>query len=423
MSGVAWDEVSVEDLAASSPNALATGPFGSAIGSRFFRASGVPVIRGSNLSVDPEVRLRDEGLVFLEPAKAAEFSRSIVRSGDLVFTSWGTINQVGLIDKSAAYDEYVISNKQMKVTPDTRKASPEFLYYLFSSPAMQRQILDGAIGTGVPGFNLTRLRALRLGVPRLPEQERIATAIADADALAAHVRQLIAKKVNVKQGLMQELLTGQTRLPGSTGEWTTLRVAASSHLKARIGWQGLTTQEYRSSGKYRLVGGTDFRDGRVDWQRTPYVDKWRFDQDANIQLRVGDVLLTKDGTIGKTAFVDSLPGPTTLNSGVFVLRPKRDRYHPEFLFWMLRSTAFERFVAELSAGSTINHLYQRDLVTLELEVPPTLAEQRAIARALSDVEAEIASLGRKLASVRGIKTGMMQELLTGRTRLPQETAT
>jgi type I restriction enzyme, S subunit len=376
------------------------------------------VIRGSNLSVDPEVRLRDEGLVFLEPAKAAEFSRSVVRAGDLVFTSWGTINQVGLIDDSAAYDKYVISNKQMKMTPNIREASPQFLYYLFSSPAMQREILDGAIGTGVPGFNLTRLRSMRVRIPRLEEQEEIARAISDADSLAAHVRQLIAKKLSVKQGMMQELLTGQSRLPGSTGDWTTLRVAAASHLKARIGWQGLTTQEYRTSGEYRLVGGTDFRDGRVDWHKTPYVAKWRFDQDPNIQLQVGDVLLTKDGTIGKTAFVDSLPGPATLNSGVFVLRPKRGGYDSEFLFWMLRSMAFERFVAELSAGSTINHLYQRDLVTLELEVPPTLDEQRAIARALSDVDSEIAALGRKLESVRAVKTGMMQELITGRTRLP-----
>jgi type I restriction enzyme, S subunit len=110
-----WKSVRVADVAAPGATSMATGPFGSSIGSRFFLSSGVPVIRGGNLSTDSAVRLIDENLVFLSCEKAAEFSRSTVRHGDLVFTSWGTINQIGLIDESASYDEYVISNKQMKL--------------------------------------------------------------------------------------------------------------------------------------------------------------------------------------------------------------------------------------------------------------------------------------------------------------------
>jgi type I restriction enzyme S subunit len=165
------------------------------------------------------------------------------------------------------------------------------------------------------------------------------------------------------------------------------------------------------------VGGSDFSDGRVNWDATPYVDKWRYDQDVNIQLQAQDVLITKDGTIGKVALVDSLPEPTTLNSGVFVVRPKRNAYDSGFLFCMLRSRAFEEFVAGLSAGSTINHLYQKDLVTLAFTVPSDLAEQRAIARALLDADAELDALERRVEATRAISRGMMQELLSGRTRL------
>lgn len=95
-----WQEVAVVDLAAKSSNALATGPFGSAISSRFFEPIGVPVIRGSNLTDTLDLRLIDENLVFVSPAKASEFARSIVRRGDLIFTCWGTVGQVGLIDES-----------------------------------------------------------------------------------------------------------------------------------------------------------------------------------------------------------------------------------------------------------------------------------------------------------------------------------
>jgi type I restriction enzyme, S subunit len=170
MSG--WRTIPVGKAAASGANSMATGPFGSSIGSRFFRNSGVPVIRGGNLSADSSVRLRDENLVFLDPGKAAEFPRSTVHCGDLIFTCWGTINQVGLIDESSVYDEYVISNKQMKLTPDPSIADSEFLYYFFSAPPMQREILKGSIGSSIPGFNLTRLRSLEITLPPLAQQKR-----------------------------------------------------------------------------------------------------------------------------------------------------------------------------------------------------------------------------------------------------------
>jgi type I restriction enzyme S subunit len=214
----------VADVAAKGSNSMATGPFGSSISSKFFRTAGVPVIRGGNLSADSAVRLNDDNLVFLDPEKAAEFSRSTVRSGDLVFTSWGTINQVGLIDESAAYDEYVISNKQMKLTPDPDVALPEFLYYLFSSPAMQREILEGSIGSSIPGFNLTRLRSIEIQLPPVEEQREIARALSEAERLAETLREHILKKQAIKQGIMQQLLTGRSHLPGLTEPWTEVRL-------------------------------------------------------------------------------------------------------------------------------------------------------------------------------------------------------
>jgi type I restriction enzyme, S subunit len=106
-----WSEWTVENIKSSAPNALATGPFGSAISSKYFVDSGVPVLRGGNLSQDVGVRLNDEDLVFLSPEKAAEFGRSVATRGDLVFTCWGTIDQVGLVDHRSKFSKYVVSNK------------------------------------------------------------------------------------------------------------------------------------------------------------------------------------------------------------------------------------------------------------------------------------------------------------------------
>lgn len=334
--------------------------------------------------------------------------------GTLLMTIAANIGDVGITSfKCAAPDSLVAVHPAQGV--DRR-----WLYYALLSRKPDLELV--ATNNTQLNINLERLNPFQVLVPSETEQRMIAECLSSADGAIIGLERLLAKKRAIKQGLMQELLTGRTRLPGFTGEWAVLRVAASSHLKARIGWQGLTTGEYRASGEYRLVGGTDFRDGRVDWIVTPYVDKWRFDQDRNIQIQIGDVLITKDGTIGKVAFVDSLPGPATLNSGVFVVRPKADAYDSGFLYHMFRSRFFDEFVAGLSAGSTINHLYQRDLVTLEFVVPATLAEQRAVSTVIFDADIEIEALERRLEATRAIKQGMMQELLTGRTRLVGEGA-
>ena len=176
-----WTRYTVDELKASAPNALATGPFGSAISSRHFIEHGIPVIRGSNLSQDVGTRLNDDGLVFVSEEKTREFPRSLAKPGDLVFTCWGTIDQVGLIDDRSLFQEYVVSNKQMKLTPDTRKANSLFLYYLFSSPSVRNEILNQGIGSSVPGFNLGQLRSMKLTLPPLPEQRAIAHILGTLD--------------------------------------------------------------------------------------------------------------------------------------------------------------------------------------------------------------------------------------------------
>lgn len=137
-----WKEITTDKIKADSPNALATGPFGSAISSKFFTDRGVPVIRGGNLSANISNRLSETGLAFISTSKAEEFRRSAVRKGDLVFTCWGTIKQIGLIDGKGSYPAYIISNKQMKLTPHPEKADSFFLYYFFSSLQIQEQIAN-----------------------------------------------------------------------------------------------------------------------------------------------------------------------------------------------------------------------------------------------------------------------------------------
>ena len=147
-------------------------------------------------------------------------------------------------------------------------------------------------------------------------------------------------------------------------------IANLCYVKARIGWQGLTKKEYLSNGEYYLITGVDFKNEKIDFKNCFYVTKERYNQDENIKVKINDILLTKDGTIGKVAIVDKLEKPATLNSGVFVLRPKVNNLNVTYLVHSLISEDFKKFIDDIKIGATVPHLNQAALLKYKLILPP-----------------------------------------------------
>ena len=292
----------------------------------------------------------------------------------------------------------------------------KYFYYWFSQN-FYAEVAKYTAKTSVDSVRRQMIAEMIMPIPSIPEQERIVSVLSDVDALITDLQKLLQKKKDIRQGTMQMLVTGKKRLDGFDGEWVKINLSKNSKLKARIGWQGLTTAEYLDEGYSYLITGTDFKDGRINWNGCHYVDYYRYEQDPNIQVSNGDLLLTKDGTIGKVAYVADLTRPATLNSGVFLVKPITGAYTAHFMFYVLESSVFKDFLQRLSAGSTINHLYQKDLVKFDLYVPPTKEEQETIAGILFDMDSDIHRLEEKLSKYQKIKQGMMEELLTGKVRL------
>ena len=292
----------------------------------------------------------------------------------------------------------------------------KYFYYWFSKN-FYAEVAKYTAKSSVDSVRRQMIAGMVISLPSAEEQEKIVGVLSDVDTLITDLQKLIRKKKDIRQGTMQMLVTGKKRLDGFDGEWVKINLSKNSKLKARIGWQGLTTAEYLDEGYSYLITGTDFKDGQIDWNGCHYVDYNRYEQDPNIQVSNGDLLLTKDGTIGKVAYVADLTRPATLNSGVFLVKPITDAYTAHFMFYVLESSVFKAFLQQLSAGSTINHLYQKDLVKFDLYVPPTKEEQEAIAGILFDMDSDIHRLEKKLSKYQKIKQGMMEELLTGKVRL------
>lgn len=374
-----------------------------------------------------------EGAISLSPSNLKDGKVDITNS---TFISWDKYNEspeiklqdgdVVLVKTGSTYGKsaYVDNlkwattlNPQIVVFKNVKINKKLFAYFV-QTPEFQKQIEATIVGGAIPTLSQNQVYQFEITFPiDVGEQQRIAEALSDVDSMISALEKLIAKKKTVKQGAMQELLTGKKRLPGFDGEWNKINLAKKSKIKARIGWQGLTTNEYLDSGYSYLVTGTDFVNGKIDWDNCHYVAKDRFDQDKNIQIQNDDILITKDGSLGKTALVKGLDKPATLNSGVFVIRPIQESYDPVFVYYILSSFVFKDFLDHLSAGSTIIHLYQKDISKFEFLIPPTIEEQTAIASILSDMDNEIEALEQKLEKTRQIKQGMMQQLLTGKIRL------
>lgn len=391
------------------------GPFGSQLKKETLVPYGEYKVYGQE-----NVYSRDFGIGerFLKKEHYEKLSSCEIKSGDFLMSTMGTIGKCAIAPEGI--QPGIMDSHLIRFRLNEKRLLSEYLLHLFSDQHsyLTQQTSRLAVGGIMDGLSVGIANSLSVMIPEeLTEQREIATALSEVDKLIDNLEKVIDKKIAIKQGTMQQLITGKRRLSGYSGSWQTINISQKSKLKARIGWQGLTTAEYQSSGYSYLVTGTDFENGRIDWSHCHFVSFDRFAQDPNIQVANGDVLLTKDGTIGKVALVDGLDKPATLNSGVFVIRSLNEAYSAKFLYYVLSSSVFTDFLDKLAAGSTISHLYQKDLVEFEFDAPPTIEEQDDIANLIYDMECEIRELKVQLKKYKNLKTGMMNELLTGRTRL------
>ena len=197
-------------------------------------------------------------------------------------------------------------------------------------------------------------------------------------------------------------------------DWNIKRVKYLASLKGRIGWQGLTSDEYIDEGPF-LITGIDFCNGGIDWENCVHITEERWAEAPEIHIHNGDLLITKDGTIGKVAIVDNLTSKASLNSGVLLIRPQAD-YDKKFLFWVLQSDEFWTWFKLKNAGnSTIVHLYQGDFAEFSYTFP-RVEEQKAIANYLdvqcSKLDSIIADLEKQIDTLQKYKKSLITETVT-----------
>ncbi len=393
-----WNAASMEAITTHIGDGLHGTPAYSPNGGYFF-------INGNNLNAGKIVITADT-----QSVDHSEFTKHQKPLSDrsILMSINGTIGNLGLFD-----GEPVVLSKSAAYLNVKSGISKQFVYHSLQTHGVKQQFFDGLTGSTIGNLGLATIRRTQIPLPPTEaEQRAIATALSDVDALLGGLERLIAKKRDLKQAAMQQLLTGQTRLPGFHGEWEVKRLGSVADV---LKGNALSKSLITASGKRPciLYGELFTTYGRVISEVVG-----RTNSNEGCPSMSGDLLMPgSTTTIGADLATASalLMDDVSLGGDIIIVRRKGQGYDAVFLANYL-THARRHEIAELTQGITIHHLYGKDLKTLSLQLPP-LPEQTAIAAVLTDMDAELALLTQRLAKTRDLKQGMMQELLTGRTRL------
>jgi len=309
----------------------------------------------------------------------------------------GTINFVS--------DEYCVTDNTIIVRFSVNHSLPFFAYQLVS-----KRLNTLVFGSGQPLITGTQLKGLAVYAPLLSEQRAIATALGDVDALITALDQLIAKRRDIKQAAMQELLTGKRRLPGFSGEWEVKRLDQIADVDCdNLGSN--TNPDYIFT--YISLDDVDHGSLRGFSDQVFKTAPSR----ARQKIRKGDILVSTVRPNLKSHLLFMYESSDWIcSTGFSVVRSKYDKAAPGYIFFHLFGGRVAKQIEAMLVGSNYPAISSRDVRTLQIPIPP-LDEQIAIATVLSDMDAEIVALEGKRDKTKTLKQGMMQELLTGRIRL------
>lgn len=274
---------------------------------------------------------------------------------------------------------------------------------------------------GIEGSTIKRLYNdnilnTAITLPSVEEQQKIGAYFENLDNLITLHQRKYDKLTNVKKSMLEKMFpqngsnAPEIRFKGFTEAWEQRKLSEIATMHARIGWQNLRTSEFLDSGDYMLITGTDFIDGAVNFDTCHYVERERYEQDKHIQIRNGSILITKDGTLGKVAYIQGLTMPATLNAGVFNVEIKdENEVDNRYLFQYLKAPFLMDYVDKKATGGTIKHLNQNILVDFPV-VLPHKAEQEKIGEYFLAIDHLITLHQRELEKLKNLKKACLEKM-------------
>jgi restriction endonuclease S subunit len=306
-------------------------------------------------------------------------------------------------------------NQDIKVLVPCADVDSEYvLWWLTSNESLLLAITTESTH-GTKRMPMDGLRSVEIDLPLIPEQRAIAAALSDVDALLDGLERLIAKKRELKQAAMQQLLTGHTRLPGFHGEWEMKRLGEVAEVRTGPFGSSLHERDYVQDGT-PIITVEHLGEFGVEHFNLPLVSDADRRRLQTYSLAEGDIVFSRVGSVDRNALIRLAEAGWLFSGRLLRVRPDRRKAYSPFLSFQFHGEPFKALVRNVAVGQTMASLNTQILAGVCVALP-SLREQAAIAAVLSDIDAELSALETRRDKTRALKQGMMQELLTGRIRL------
>ena len=369
-----------------------------------YKTSGIPFYRGKEI-IEKHNKTFISSELFITKERYDSIKRKfpVPQKGDILLTSVGTLGIPWLVDED---DFYFKDGNLTWFRSKPNELDSSFLYYWLKSNHAKKQIDAMCIGSTQKALTMDTLRKFIISLPSLATQKEIAKILSAHDdkiELNNAINKNLEQQINsiiYEKALLNELCPK-------------VKLGDYLYIKGRIGWKGLKKDEYLDSSDYRIINGESLMESGIDWNKTGYISKERYDESPEIMLEIGDILLSKDGTIGKIGYIDSLELPTSVASGIFVIRNQQpENISTAFIYYLLKSRLFKGFIEQRIEGSVIPHLYQKDFMDFIFPLP-TPQEMKKIKKAIQPMfEKVIANLNENKNLVRQRDT-LLLKLMSG----------
>lgn len=393
-----WDTIRVKHLATEKDTLFLDGDW---INSDVIVDEGIRYLTSGNVG---EGVYKEQGKGYISEETFNKLNCLTVYPGDLMISRLNEpVGRCCIVPEGEEYYVVAVDNVILRPNHNFHK---KYLLYCMNTTGYARAALMAASGTTMQRISRTSLGNMAVPVTSYEEQFLIADYL---DKKCAEIDAIIAAKEKTnellkerRQSIIYEAVTkgldptvpmkdsGIEWIGKIPESWSFSKLKYDAYMKGRIGWQGLKADEFIEEGTY-LVTGTDFEDGKVRWERSYHISEERFNEAPEIQLKEQDLLITKDGTIGKLAYIDYLPGLASLNSHLLVIRPKRERFLNKYLYWVLSSDVFVQYTEYAQDGTIMASLSQEKISQFVFGLP-SIQEQQMIAKYLDEQCAEIDAL-------------------------------
>ena len=422
-----WEVKSLENICI--PQGIVRGPFGGALKKSMFVKTGYKVYEQRN-AIYKNIT---DGEYYIDETKYNEMNRFAVKVNDYIISCSGTIGKIYKIPEN--FKKGIINQALLKLTINETVIFSDFFRVYFESNYFQTRIIDDTQGGAMKNLvGMEKFRMTCFPVPPLAEQKRIAKALSDVDALISTTEKLIQKKKNIKQGAMQNLLTGKKRLPGfakstrtkmtELGEipedWEVKSLGDIFSIKHGYGFEGQFFSSENNQhivvtpGNFKLEGGFQKQKQPIYYTGT-YPDEFKL-KPNNLIIMMTDLSKNSD-TLGNPAIVPDDGNYYLHNQRIGLIQIHNDSFVKDYIYLLLCTKEYHESIVATAAGSTVKHTSPNRIYSINLIVSTSKEEQTAIANVLSSMDKEIETLNTKLEKYRNLKTAIMQQLLTGKIRL------